>query len=72
MLCNHSNMNMILCMDKNTKILQLTNKKDRKVSLMFNNELWEKFQSACEQDNIKVTHKLESLMINFIEEKGLL
>ncbi len=54
------------------KIIKLTNNKDRKVTLMFNNELWELFKAACAQTNGKVTQNLEILMIKFIEEKGLL
>lgn len=54
------------------RIIKLTNNKDRKVTLMFNDELWELFKSACETENSKITPKLETLIIDFIEEKGLL
>lgn len=59
-------------MSNAVKIIKLTNNKDRKVTLMFNNELWELFKAACAQTNGKVTQNLEILMIKFIEEKGLL
>lgn len=49
-------------------LLQFINKKDRKVSLIFNDELLELFKISCAQENIKIAHTLESLMINFIEE----
>lgn len=59
-------------MDKTQRIIKLTNNKDRKVTLMFNDELWELFREACTQDGLKITPKLEILMLDFIEQKGLL
>lgn len=63
---------MIICMDKTNRIMQLTKNKDFRTTLMFNGDLWELFKKACEMDNMKATPKLETLMINFIDEKGLL
>lgn len=59
-------------MDKTAKIIKLTQNKDRKVTLLFNNELWEKFKVASLEDGLKVTPKLEQLMIDYLESKGLL
>lgn len=59
-------------MDNSDKIIDLLRNKDRRTSLVFNNELWELFLKACETDNIKPTNKMEKFMIKFIQEKGLL
>lgn len=58
---------------KNTvKILQLTSNKDRKVTLMFNDELWELFKECCDSEKSKITKKLEALIINYLDEQGKL
>lgn len=59
-------------MDKTAKIIKLTQNKDRKVTLMFNDELWENFKAASLADGFKVTSKLEQMMIDYLETKGLL
>lgn len=59
-------------MDRTQKIIKLTNNKDKKVNLMFNNDLWELFKEACESENLKPTPKLEILILDYIESKGLL
>ncbi len=59
-------------MDKTAKIIKLTQNKDRKVTLMFNDELWEKFKSASLDEGFKVTSKLEQMMIDYLETRGLL
>lgn len=59
-------------MGDTVKIIRLTNNKDKKVSLMFNNELWELFKTACISDNCRFTNKLEMFMLEYLDEKGLL
>ena len=59
-------------MEITAKIMRLTQNKDRKVTLMLNDELWEKFKAASLADGFKVTSKLEQMMIDYLETKGLL
>lgn len=59
-------------MKSTLKIIQLTSNKDRKVTLMFNDELWELFKECCNSENSKITKKLETLIINYLDEKGKL
>lgn len=61
-----------IAMDKSDRIIDLLKNKDRRTSLVFNNELWELFLTACERENIKPTQQIEKFLIKFIEEKGLL
>ena len=59
-------------MNNAERIIDLLKDKDRRVSLVFNNELWELFLSACENEKIKPTQQIEKFIIRFISEKGLL
>ena len=59
-------------MESSDKIVDLLKNKDRRTSLVFNNELWELFLKACEMDNIKPTNKMEKFILKYLEEKELL
>lgn len=59
-------------MNNADRIIDLLKNKDRRTSLVFNNELWELFLKSCEMENIKPTQQMEKFIIKFIEEKGLL
>ena len=58
-------------MDINT-IRQLTSNKDKRVTMMFNDTLWNKFKDACNQEGVKSTAKFENFMLTYLEEKGQL
>ncbi len=51
---------------------KLTKNKDKRVTMMFNNDLWEMFKNACEQENSKPTPEFEKFMLKFLANKGLL
>lgn len=59
-------------MNNADRIIDLLKNKDRRTSLVFNNELWELFLQGCEKEKIKPTQQMEKFIIKFIEEKGLL
>ena len=60
-----------LCMNIDL-IHKLTKNKDKRVTMMFNNELWDMFKNACEKENSKPTPEFEKFMLKFLENKGLL
>ena len=53
-------------------IHRLTKNKDKRVTMMFNNDLWEMFRKACEEDKSKPTQEFERFMLKFLENKGVL
>lgn len=57
---------------KTDRIIDLTRNKTKKTSIMINEELWELFKTACKQNNITPTLKIEKWMINFVDENSLL
>lgn len=61
-----------IVMNKSDKIVDLLKNKDRRTSLVFNNELWEMFLSACEQEKTKPTQQIEKFILKFLEEKEML
>ena len=60
-----------LTMDIN-KIRQLTSNKDKRVTMMFNDELWNMFKKACDEQGTKPTPMFENFILSYLEEKGLL
>lgn len=61
-----------IAMNYSDKIVDLLKNKDRRTSLVFNNELWEMFLSACEKEKTKPTQQIEKFILKFLEEKGML
>jgi len=59
-------------MGKAELILELTKKKDKKVTMQFNRKLWEMFSQACKEDGKKPTQKIEEFILKYLEEKGKL
>ena len=53
-------------------ILELTKKKEKKVTMQFNKKLWEMFTQTCGEEGRKPTQKIEELMLKYLEEKGKL
>ena len=53
-------------------ILELLKNKTKRLNLAFNPKLWELFRQACKEDGQSPTSKLEDLMINYVDKKGLL
>lgn len=61
-----------IAMNYSDKIVDLLKNKDRRTSLVFNNQLWEMFLSACETEKTKPTQQIEKFILKFLEEKGML
>lgn len=58
--------------NKTDRIIDLTRNKTKKTSIMINEELWELFKKACQNNNITPTLKIEKWMVNFVDENDLL
>ncbi len=59
-------------MGKARLILELTKKKDRKVTMQFNRKLWKMFSQTCKEEDNKPTQKMEEFILKYLEEKGKL
>ncbi len=59
-------------MGKAELILELTKKKDKKVTMQFNKKLWEMFAQACEEEGKKPTQKIEEFILKYLEDRGKL
>ncbi|MFI3300059.1 MAG: hypothetical protein R3Y28_01440 [Candidatus Gastranaerophilales bacterium] len=57
-------------MDKLERFKKLTTNKDRRVTLMFTDELWETFKTECEKEHTKPTPQLEIMIYNYLNDKG--
>ncbi len=58
-------------MDKVELYKKLTTNKDKKVTLMFTDRLWEAFKGQCEKEQTKPTPMLEILIIKYLESKNV-
>ncbi len=58
--------------NKTNKIIDLTRNKTKKTSIMINDELWDLFKTACQNNSTTPTLQIEKWMINFIDENGML
>ncbi len=59
-------------MGKAELILELTRKKDKKVTMQFNRKLWELVKEELEKEGKKPTEFFEECMLKYLEEKGKL
>ena len=59
-------------MSKTELILELTSKKDKRVTMQFNRKLWEMVVEELQKEGIKPTQFFEKCMLKYLEEKGRL
>lgn len=71
-MCKCIKIHIILNMKNIEQIRELTSNKDKRVTLMFNNKLWETFRHQCEKENTKPTPMIENLILKYLDEKGIL
>ncbi len=53
-------------------ILELTKKKDKKVTMQFNKKLWDMFTQSCIEEGKKPTQKIEEFILKYLEDRGRL
>lgn len=59
-------------MAKAEKILELIRNKSKRVNLALNPQLWYLFEQSVDKENIAPTHKIEELIISYLDENGFL
>ncbi|MFI3300303.1 MAG: plasmid partition protein ParG [Candidatus Gastranaerophilales bacterium] len=59
-------------MNKTEKISELKTSKSRKVSFLFNDELWTLFKKACNNNKTKPTWEVEKWILNYLDKNNLL
>ena len=59
-------------MAKAEKILELIRNKSKRVNLALNPQLWELFEQCVDNENVAPTHKIEELIIMYLDQNGLL
>ena len=59
-------------MAKAEKVLELIRNKSKRVNLALNPQLWHLFESCVDKENIAPTHKIEELIISYLDQKGYL
>ncbi len=59
-------------MAKAEKILELIRNKSKRVNLALNPQLWDLFEKCVESENVAPTHKIEELIIMYLDQNGLL
>ena len=59
-------------MTKAAKILALVRNKTKRVNLAINPKLWALFDSCSAKEGLTATHKLEDLIVEYLDSKGKL
>jgi hypothetical protein len=57
---------------KAEKVLELIRNKSKRVNLALNPQLWQLFEAAVVKENVAPTHKIEELMIAYLDQQGML
>ena len=59
-------------MAKAEKILELIRNKSKRVNLALNPQLWYLFEQCVDKEEIAPTHKIEELIISYLDKHGYL
>ena len=59
-------------MAKAEKVLELIRNKSKRVNLALNPQLWRLFESCVGKERVAPTHKIEELIISYLDEQGFL
>ncbi len=54
------------------KILELIRNKTKRINLALNPQLWQLFEACASNEDISPTHKLEGLIIAYLDQHGYL
>ena len=54
------------------RVLSLIRNKTKRVNLTFNPTLWELLEKVCHEEGLSATHKLEDMIINYLDEKKMI
>lgn len=57
---------------KAEKVLELIRNKSKRVNLALNPQLWKLFEIATTKEGVAPTHKIEELVISFLDAQGFL
>ncbi|MGA0241385.1 MAG: hypothetical protein ACO3K7_00110 [Candidatus Marinamargulisbacteria bacterium] len=59
-------------MAKAEKVLELIRNKSKRVNLALNPQLWALFDACVAEEDVAPTHKIEELIIAYLDKQGLL
>ncbi len=59
-------------MAKAERVLELIRNKTKRVNLALNPYLWHMFEECVEKEGILATHKIEELIIGYLDQHGVL
>ena len=59
-------------MAKAEKVLELIRNKSKRVNLALNPQLWQLFEQCVDGENVAPTHKIEELIISYLDKQGFL
>jgi hypothetical protein len=62
----------LTCVANAQKVLELIRNKSRRVNLALNPQLWQLFESCVEKELVAPTHKIEELIIAYLDQNGYL
>jgi hypothetical protein len=54
------------------KVLELIRNKSKRVNLALNPQLWSLFEECVSKENVAPTHKIEELIISYLDKQGFL
>ena len=59
-------------MAKAEKVLELIRNKTKRVNLALNPQLWVLFEACVAKERVAPTHKIEELIISYLDQQGVL
>ena len=59
-------------MAKAEKVLELIRNKSKRVNLALNPQLWQLFEDCVCEEKVAPTHKIEELIISYLDKQGYL
>ncbi|MGC6367767.1 MAG: hypothetical protein ACON35_07215 [Candidatus Marinamargulisbacteria bacterium] len=59
-------------MAKAEKVLELIRNKSKRVNLALNPQLWRMFEECAAKESVATTHKIEELIIAYLDKHGFL
>jgi hypothetical protein len=57
---------------KAEKVLELIRNKSKRVNLALNPQLWQLFEECVGEEHVAPTHKIEELIISYLDKQGYL
>ncbi|MEK9727826.1 MAG: hypothetical protein VW397_06960 [Candidatus Margulisiibacteriota bacterium] len=64
--------NRLLDVAKAEKVLELIRNKTKRVNLALNPHLWQLFETCVGKEKVAPTHKIEELIISYLDQHGFL